>query len=181
MEMPKKVFYFSVIIFSLIIVIANYTVQFPINDWLTYGALIFPFSFLMTDILTEKYSKEEVLKIVKIGILIAIIPTVLVSDWRIALASIFTFYIVQQLDVKIFHYLKEKFSNLWWLRNNVSTMVSSFFDTILFFMIAFAFVLPLDVIIKLIIGDYAIKLVLAIMDTPLFYLVAIKFKQIASR
>ena len=60
-------------------------------------------------------------------------------------------------------------------------MISSFFDTVLFFMIAFAFVLPLDVIVKLIIGDYAIKLVLAIMDSPLFYLAAIKFRQIANR
>lgn len=164
------------LLFSIIIIAANYTVQFSINEWLTYGALLFPFTFLITDILSEKYSKAEVLKVVKIGILIAIVPTILVSDWRIALASIATFYVVQQLDVHIFHALKERFQSQWFLRNNLSTITSQFFDTVIFFTLAFAFVLPADVIIKLIIGDYIVKVVLALADTPLFYLFAIRAK-----
>lgn len=179
--MTNKIKYTSVSIFAFLIIIANYTVQFPINEWLTYGALLFPFTFLLTDILSEKYSKEEVLNVVKLGILIAIVPTILIADWRIAFASIFTFYIVQQMDVKIFHFLKQRFSTKWWLRNNVSTMVSSFFDTVLFFMLAFAFVMPIDLIIKLIIGDYLVKLTLALLDTPLFYLFAIRIKQTAMK
>ena len=179
--MTKKTYYISSIIFALLIVTANYTVQFPINEWLTYGALIFPFTFLLTDVLSEKYSKEDVLKVVKLGIFIAVIPTVMVSDWRIAFASIATFFIVQQMDVKIFHYFKQKFTSLWWLRNNASTMISSFFDTVLFFTLAFAFVMPVDVIVKLIIGDYLIKLTLALLDTPIFYLVAIRFKQVTQK
>ena len=181
MLMTKKTYYVSSIIFALLIITANYTVQFSINEWLTYGALIFPFTFLLTDILSEKYSQEEVLKVVKLGIIIAVIPTVMVSDWRIAFASILTFFIVQQMDVKIFHYFKQKFTSLWWLRNNASTMISSFFDTVLFFTLAFAFIMPADVIIKLIIGDYLIKLTLALLDTPIFYLVAIKFKQVTQK
>ena len=82
------------------IITANYTVQFPINEWLTYGALMFPFTFLITDILSEKYSQKEVLSVVKLGIFIAIIPTVLISDWRIALASITSFFIVQTTRCK---------------------------------------------------------------------------------
>ena len=179
--MTKKTKYISAIIFSLLIIIANYTVQIPINDWLTYGALVFPFTFLLTDILSEKYLKDEVLEVVGLGIYIAIIPTVIIADWRIAFASIFTFYVVQQLDVKIFHYFKQKFVNLWWFRNNASTMISSFFDTVLFFTIAFAFIMPMDVIIKLIIGDYLVKLTLALLDTPIFYLVAIRFKKVTSK
>lgn len=166
------------ITFGLLIIIANYTVQFPINEWLTYGAILFPFTFLITDILSEKYQKDEVLRIVKAGILIAIIPTIIISDWRIAFASMFSFYIVQQFDIKFFHYLKNKYENYWWLRNNLSTMVSQLFDTFIFFMLAFSFVLPFDVIIKLIIGDYLIKLLFALADTPIFYLVAIKLKNI---
>ncbi len=91
--MTKKIQYSSAIIFALLIIIANYTVQFPINDWLTYGALLFPFTFLLTDILSEKYSKEDVLSVVKIGILLAVIPTIIIADWRIAFASIFTFFV----------------------------------------------------------------------------------------
>ncbi len=177
--MTKKIQYSSAIIFALLIIIANYTVQFPINDWLTYGALLFPFTFLLTDILSEKYSKEDVLGVVKIGILLAVIPTIIIADWRIAFASIFTFFVVQQMDVKIFHILKEKFTAQWWLRNNASTMISSFFDTVLFFMLAFSFILPFDVIVKLIIGDYLVKLTLALLDTPIFYLLAIRVKRLA--
>jgi uncharacterized PurR-regulated membrane protein YhhQ (DUF165 family) len=175
--MTIKIKYISVLIFAFLIITANYTVQFPINSWLTYGALLFPFTFLMTDILAEKYSKEEVLDVVKLGILVAVIPTILISDWRIAFASIITFFIVQQMDIKIFHFFKERFRHLWWLRNNASTMISSFFDTLLFFMLAFAFIMPFSVIIKLIIGDYLVKLTLALLDTPIFYFAAIRVKK----
>lgn len=174
--MTKKAKIISALLFAFLLIVANYTVQFPINEWLTYGALLFPFTFLLTDVLSEKYTKDEVLSVVRYGIAIAIIPTILIADWRIALASIVTFYLVQQLDVKIFHYLKMRFEKQWWIRNNVSTMVSSFFDTAVFFMIAFAFIMPFDVIVKLIIGDYLIKLTLAILDTPIFYLLAIRLK-----
>ena len=83
------------------------------------------------------------------------------------------------MDVKVFHYLKQKFSKQWWLRNNMSTMISSFFDTVLFFMLAFAFIMPIDLIVKLIVGDYLVKLTLALLDTPIFYLFAIRVKQVA--
>ena len=63
--MDKKTKNIYAIIFASLIVIANYTVQFPINEWLTYGAIMFPFTFLITDILSEKYSKDEVLSVVK--------------------------------------------------------------------------------------------------------------------
>lgn len=167
------------IAFAFVIIIANYTVQFPINDWLTYGALLFPVTFLLTDILSEKYSKEDIRDVLKYAIILAIIPTILIAGWRIAFASIFTFYVVQQLDVRIFQYIKQKYNKQWWLRNNVSTMISSFLDTSLFFLIAFSFVMPIDVIAKLIIGDYLIKVSVAILDTPLFYIFAIRVKQMA--
>lgn len=169
------------IIFSILIIVANYSVQFPINEWLTYGAIMFPFTFLITDILSEKYTKEEVLSVVKLGIIIAIIPTILISDWRIAFASIISFYLVQQFDVRFFHYLKRKYEKQWWLRNNLSTMVSQFFDTSIFFILAFSFIMPFETIIKLIIGDYIIKLIFALLDTPIFYLLAVKLKHITFR
>ncbi len=174
--MPKKVFIFSVILFVILIALSNYTVQFPINKWLTYGAIVYPVTFLMTDILGEKYPKKDVLKVVKYGILFAIVPTLMISNIRIALASIGTFAVVQLMDVHIFHILKEKMEKLWWLRNNASTMTSQFFDTILFFTLAFSFVMPYDKILHLIVGDYGIKLIIALLDTPIFYLLAIRLK-----
>ncbi len=174
--MTQKAFYIGVALFAFLIILSNYTVQFPINDWLTYGALFYPVTFLLTDILGEKYTKKEVMRVVKYGILIAIVPTILIADYRIALASVFTFMITQTLDVHIFHYFKQKIEKMWWIRNNVSTLISQFFDTTLFFFLAFSFVMPFEQIIKLIIGDYTVKIVMALLDTPFFYYFGIKLK-----
>ena len=37
---------------AMIVVVAasNYAVQFPINDWLTWGALTYPLAFLVTEL-----------------------------------------------------------------------------------------------------------------------------------
>ena len=163
--------------FSLIIIAANYFVQFRINlgfMQIPLGVFMYPFTFLFTDILSEKYYKEYVLKVVKYGILLAIIPTAILSTPRIAIASVVTFFIVQFVDVFIFHYLKEKYFNLWWLRNNASTLISQFLDTTIFFTFAFAFVLPWEVIFKIMLGNYFVKAIMAIIDTPFFYWFAIK-------
>jgi uncharacterized PurR-regulated membrane protein YhhQ (DUF165 family) len=177
-DMKKKDLYINAILFAILIIISNYTVQFPINEWLTYGAIVYPFTFLITDILSEKYSKKEVLRVVQIGSVLAIIPTIMIADFRIAIASIFTFIVVQQFDIVIFHKIKVRYPNLWWLRNNASTMISQFFDTVLFFILAFSFIMPFSVIIKLIIGDYFIKFIMALLDTPIFYYLAIRVKKL---
>lgn len=175
--MTKKSTIIHSIIFSIIIILANYTVQFPINDWLTYGAIVFPFSFLLADILSEKYSREEVLKVIKYGIVIAVIPTILIADWRIAFASLSCLIVSQYLNVRIFTFLKQKFANIWWLRIGSASIISQFFDTAIFFFLAFSFVLPFETIVKLIIGDYLIKVTMALMDAPIFYLFAIRLRQ----
>lgn len=176
--MKKRELYFNAILFAILIIVSNYTVQFPINEWLTYGAIIYPFTFLITDILSEKYSKKEVLRVVLLGSILAIIPTIMIADYRIAIASIITFFIIQQFDIVIFHKIKARYPNLWWLRNNGSTMISQFFDTALFFILAFSFIMPFSVIIKLIIGDYIIKVIMALLDTPIFYYLAIRVKKL---
>ncbi|MGP1561755.1 MAG: queuosine precursor transporter [Helicobacteraceae bacterium] len=163
--------------FAAIIVASNYLVTIPINEWITYGAITYPFTFLFTDVLSERYSKEVALKVVRYGIVFAVIPTLLISDFRIAFASIFAFFFVQQLDIFIFHYLKERFYKLWWLRNNVSTLTSQFLDTVIFFLIAFAFIIPFEDLAKMIIGDYSIKIILSLLDTPFFYVLAFPLRK----
>lgn len=172
---PQKTYLYAAL-FALLIALANYTVQFPINEWITYGAIMYPFTFLMSDVLSEKYSKQETLKVVRIGVVLAILPTLLVADGRIAFASIVTFFLIQQFDVVIFHAIKQRFAKLWWLRNNGSTLLSQMFDTALFFGLAFGGTMPFSMLVKLIIGDYSVKVILALLDTPFFYLFAIKMQ-----
>lgn len=171
----KNLIIFS-LVFASLIIISNYTVQFPINDWLTYGAIAYPFTYLFSDILSEKFHKKDTLKVVQLGSLLAIVPTIYLADFRIALGSITAFFFIQQLDVHLFHSIKKRAPKLWWLRNNGSTMISQFFDTLVFWGIAFGGVMPLPVILKLMAGDYAFKLLAALLDTPFFYAFAIRMQ-----
>lgn len=164
-------------LFALIIAMSNYLVSVPMTTWLTYGAITYPFTFLITDVIGEKYSKEVALKVVRVGIVLAVIPTILIADLRIAFASIFAFFVVQQMDIFIFDYLKRRYKKLWWLRNNVSTLISQFFDTFIFFTIAFAFTMPYTDVLKMTLGDYWIKILLSLLDTPIFYLLAVRIRK----
>lgn len=158
--MSKVVIIVSVMIFTTLIVASNYLVQFPINDFFTFGALTYPFTFLLADILAEKYNKQEVLKVVRIGIICAFVPSLFLSEFRIALASISAFFVSQQLDVYAFYWIKSKFPKIWWLRSAGSTAFSQALDTMIFFHIAFLFVMPWTSVLMLIIGDYLMKFIL---------------------
>ena len=58
-----------------------------------------------------------------------------------------------------------------WLRNNLSTIVSQAIDTILFIGVAFWGTFPLKQLLTVMFGQYLIKLCIAILDTPVVYLV----------
>lgn len=176
--MKKYQIYFYAFLFSLIIVISNYAVQFNIgsNEYLTYGALTYPFSFLLLDILSEKNDKRDVLHIVKYGILFAFIPSFLLAQPLIAIASICSFFISQPLDVVIFFLLKKICPKLWWVRNNISTIIAQFFDTMIFYHIAFILTWSWDKIVLTAMVDFSIKILLSVINTPFFYLLAIKIK-----
>lgn len=176
MRFPFFLLYTS--FFTLLIVASNYLVQFSINDFLTFGALTYPFTFLLVDILAENYSKKETLKVVRAGIILAFIPSFLLAEPRIAIASVCAFFVAQQVDVFSFYWIKKRFSKLWWLRSVGSTAISQSIDTLIFFHIAFLFVLPWQSVMLMILGDYAIKLTFGILNTPWFYLFGIKLQKI---
>ena len=62
---------------GLIVVVSNYLVQFPVNNFglneiLTYGAFSYPITFLITDLANRAYGKIVARKIVYIGFAIGI-------------------------------------------------------------------------------------------------------------
>ena len=108
------------------------------------------------------------------------------ESWIIVAASIITMCVSQNLDVSIFHRIKSVTGDRHkWARNIGSTSISQFVDTALF--IGLGFVLfpmfvggnpqPLEVAASMIVGQYLVKLAVAGLDTPLFYL----FSGIAER
>ena len=175
--MSIKITWIFAFVFTCIFVLANYGVQFSIGSSnLTYGALVYPISFVLLDILSEKYHKKDVLKMLRYGILLSFIPSFFISQPYIAIASICAFLVSQHLDVYIFFVLKRMFPKLWWLRNNVSTIIAQLFDTLIFFHIAFWFEQSWSWIIIAALLDFSVKILSSFASTPIFYIFAIRSK-----
>lgn len=62
-------------ILAMLIVIAssNYLVQFPINDWLTWGAFTFPVAFLVTDLTNRAVGAKAARRVAWVGFSIAVV------------------------------------------------------------------------------------------------------------
>ena len=157
------------------------------------AVIVFPITFLVTDVINEVWGKNEANNTVKLGfisnvlftlfIYISIIlppfkfwelqtefETVLGSVPRITLAGLITFVISQTLDVHIFHKLKIKHDDKkLYIRNNVSTITSQLVDSFTFIFIAFVGTIPLLEIFKTAFIQWSVKVVLALLDTPFCY------------
>lgn len=120
---------------TLIVALSNYWVQFPINDWLTWGALTFPVAFLVTDLTNRAHGPVKTRRVVYAGFAIAVVLSYLLVDARIALASGTAFLVGQLCDVFVFDRLRGR---TWWQAPLGSSAVASTIDTALFFSLAFA-------------------------------------------
>ena len=171
---------------GLIVVISNYLVQFPIQQFglaeiLTYGAFTYPITFLITDLANRAYGKVVARKVVYVGFIIGILLTLFVStnfsdtiSIRIAIGSGLAFFISQNLDIKIFDHLRKK---SWFVAPLTSSTLGSIVDTFLFFSIAFYSTgIPW---ITLAIGDLIVKLTITLIMLIPFRLLLNKIKDYA--
>ncbi len=146
---------------ALVVVASNVLVQFPmpgtvgrlaLADILTWGAFIYPFSFLVTDLANRRYGPAVARKIVFVGFALAVICSIVVPPLlfragligfetaadrlaRIAAASGAAFLTAQLLDVTVFNWLRRQ---SWWRAPIFGTLVGSVFDTAVFFSVAFS-------------------------------------------
>jgi uncharacterized integral membrane protein (TIGR00697 family) len=107
--------------------------------------------------------------------------TVLGASGNIVAASLSAYLLSQHLDVSLFHRLRDRHGEEHlWLRNVASTATSQFIDTAVFILGAFAIfptllgigtALPGAVLVQLVVGQYVLKLSLAVSDTPFVYAV----------
>ena len=139
-----------------VVLAANIAVNYPINNWLTWGALIYPIAFLVTDLVNRIFGPKPARKVVYAGFAVGVALSLWFADQRIALASGTAFLTAQLLDIWVFDRLRRK---SWWKAPVISSSLSSALDTALFFSLAFyATGLPW---ITLAIGDYGAKLIMA--------------------
>jgi queuosine precursor transporter len=143
---------------AVIVAASNYLVQFPVNEWITWGAFTYPIAFLVTDLTNRAFGPARARQVVYAGFLLAVILSMALATPRSALASGTAFLVAQLLDVRIFDRLQRRGG--WWTAPLVSSSVGSAVDTLLFFSIAFAGTAVPWVTLGL--GDYAVKLVLAL-------------------
>ena len=165
---------------------------------MSIGILPWPIVFLTTDLINEYFGEKGVKKLSLItASLIAYsfvllffalrIPAVkganLVTDAQfngvfgqsmwIIVGSITAFLVSQLIDVSIFHFFKNKTGNkMIWLRSTGSTVISQFFDSFIVLGIAFWMTgkMTTDVYIASAFTGYFVKLIIAILLTPLIYL-----------
>jgi uncharacterized integral membrane protein (TIGR00697 family) len=154
------------------------------------GVLAYSITFPITDVICEVWGKKRgkyvvfsgfITLLVALGLirLTLIFPKapfwsgeeafakVLGSTSRIIIASFIAYLVSQYHDVWAFHFWRKITKGRYlWLRNNASTFVSQFIDTAIFIIIAFYGVMPIFTLIK---GQYIIKLMIALLDTPLVY------------
>ena len=183
-----NLYYKLATLMGIVVVISNYLVQFPVkvlglSEILTYGAFSYPISFLITDLANRAYGKIVARKIVYIGFFIGILLTLIVStnfsdiiSVRIAIGSGVAFFIAQNLDVQIFDQLRKK---RWFIAPLTSSVLGSITDTFLFFSISFYSTgVPW---VTLAIGDFMVKLIIALSMLIPFRLLLGKIKDYSEK
>ena len=163
------------------------------------GTVLFASTFLCTDILSEHFDKDKARKNVLIGFISFLFMTIIMlitigfkpstNDWvqdslvnvftpmsRFFIASMIAYLASQYFDVWIYSTIKNLTKNRFlWLRNNLSTIISSLIDNTVFSLLAWIILNPnpetlYNVIMIYIFGTYILRIFIAFIDTPFMYL-----------
>ncbi len=155
---------------------------------LAYAFLTFP----ITDIVGELYGHKKGRLFVIIGFLTQLVMLGLIFigkilpplapemqelynktfslSFRIVLASLLSFLASQNLDIFLYDFWGRLTKGKYiFIRNNGSTMISQFVDTLVFITVAFFGVVEFKIFVSMLIGQYIVKLVIAAVDTPFVY------------
>jgi len=157
------------------------------------GVYAFPISFLVTDVINEVWGKKEAGFTIKLGFAASAAFTlfttlaiwlpaadfwtmqpeyaaVLAAVPRITIAGLVAFVFSQNTDLWIFDKLKKFHGGKHlWIRNNVSTITAQLVDSLIFITIAFYGTMPIAALFATVFSQWAVKLVLAALDTPFVY------------
>ena len=170
---------------------------------LSVGILPYPITFLITDLISEIYGKIAANRVVTAGIFASFFSMgiLLIADYVPAmesspvdnatftqvfslsplavLASMIAYLLAQFVDIRIYHFWKKLTKGkMLWLRNNFSTFASQFLDTFSVVCLLSVFgVLPWDLFFGLVLSGFIFKVIVALLDTPLLYLLVWMFKK----
>ena len=133
-DFASRQFLLPVLAMAMVVVLSNFAVQFPINDWLTWGAFTYPVVFLVTDLTNRALGPAAARRVAWFGFAVAVLASLAVAPWRIAVASGCAFILAQWLDIAAFNRLRQA---SWWQAPLIGSVLASVIDTAVFFFLAF--------------------------------------------
>ncbi|MEL3908498.1 MAG: queuosine precursor transporter [Treponemataceae bacterium] len=157
------------------------------------GTLLFPFSYIVSDLLAEVYGFKQTWKVIVFGFLmmlfvnlniylISILPAekswafqsayenILLQLPRITLGSITGYLIGSYSNAVLLSKIKVKTKGRFlFLRTITSTLLGEFLDSVIFVMIAFLGLYDIKVLIVMALSNYAFKTLIEILFTPITY------------
>lgn len=164
----------------------------------TLGNTMYVSMYLASDLLNEKFGPKVARKAIWFGFFTLIMTTIVMKmalgfapsgiddseEVQFALERIFdqiptlmvaslsAYLISQFLDVRLYTWLRQLFPapHQLWIRNNGSTVISSFVDTLVFCSIAFLGVYDWQVWIEIFLTTYILKFILTAAGTPFLYI-----------
>jgi uncharacterized integral membrane protein (TIGR00697 family) len=170
---------------------------------ISVGILPYPITFLITDIISEVYGKQKANEVVTAGIFASFFSLLIVfvsdvvpaTDWSpiddtlfskvfgataiAVLASMMAYLLAQYIDIQIFHFWKRltKGKHLW-LRNNFSTFLSQFVDTLTVLLLLCSFgKISWPLFSGLLLSGFLFKVLVAALDTPFLYAAVFAFRK----
>ncbi len=203
MDRSVKLYIFLCSLFCTIVITGNLIFQkfvtvniLSLEFELSVGVLLYPVTFLISDLTAEFYGNQHANHMIKMSVLCSLIVMGLImigdyfpaTSWSniddasfhkmfsvygiASVASIVATFFAQVVDVQIYCYLKTltKSKHLW-LRNNLSTILAQILDTIVVLTIlCFADILSWDNYYKIAANSLVFKIIAALADTPFCYL-----------
>jgi queuosine precursor transporter len=135
----------GVLAMAIVVVVSNILVQYPIGQWLTWGAFTYPFAFLVSELVNRFHGAPAARRVVfagfLAGLICSLIGTQIMGEFgplvtlRVAIGSGVAFLVAQLLDVSVFDRLRR---SAWWRAPFLGSFLGSSVDTLLFFSIAFS-------------------------------------------
>lgn len=163
---------------------------------MTAGVIAFPITFIITDVLNEYYGKRGIRYVTFVGMAMIVFEFVLLyvalavpvdpsspvpqaafeqvfgNSLRVIVGSLTAYLVGQLVDITLFHWLRQLTNGrALWLRATGSTFGSQFIDTFIVLIVAFAGQLAIQEILAITLFNYAYKFVIAVVITPVIYMV----------
>jgi queuosine precursor transporter len=205
LDARQKLFVYLLAVFLTALLIGDtigsklFTVDIPlglttIHATLSAGAIWFPITFLLTDVVNEFYGAQGARTVTFVGFFMALLAftiiaiarqipaapfspvsqaafdTVLGGANRIFVASLCAYLVGQLIDIAVFHRLKGLTqSRHIWLRATGSTLISQLVDTLVVTYVAFGGLIAPEQLRRAAVTSYVVKVMVAIGLTPVIY------------